>query len=205
MPFTGRNIDIDAPPEPWDLFKSWFSEAETHEPDNTNAMALATVGPHGMPAVRMVLMKGYDEKGFTFFTNLHSAKGESLTRHPKAAINFHWKSLQRQVRAEGNVVQVSAAESDAYFATRSRGSKLGAWASRQSSVLESRATLEQRVLEFDRSFGEKPIPRPPHWGGFRLEPVMIEFWQEREFRLHDRLVYHRADLQTGWTFERLYP
>jgi pyridoxamine 5'-phosphate oxidase len=158
-----------------------------------------------MPSARVVLLKGYDANGFVFFTNRQSHKGEQIARHPKAALCFQWKSLKRQVRAEGTVAIVSDAESDAYFATRPRGAQTGAWASDQSRVLASRAALEGRVREFEAKFAGKPVPRPPYWGGYRLSPLLIEFWQDREFRLHDRVVYRRAEGQAIWTQERLYP
>ena len=199
------NADFNPPDDPWLLFREWYALAEKNEPGDPNSMALATVGTHGMPSARIVLMKEYNEKGFVFFTNRKSGKGGQLAKHPKAALCFHWKSLRRQVRAEGNVGEVPDAESDAYFATRPRGAQIGAWASDQSSVLASRADLERRVTEFEKKFEDKPVPRPPHWGGYRLAPSLIEFWQDREFRLHDRIVYRRADGQGAWTHERLYP
>src|SRR5262249_27410617 len=152
-----------------------------------------------------VLMKSFDAKGLVFFTNRQSHKGEQLARHPKAAICFHWKSIKRSIRAEGDIVAVGDAGSDDYFATRPRGAHMGAWASDQSRVLADRATLEKRVQEFEKKFAGAPVPRPPHWGGYRLTPLMLEFWQDRLFRLHDRIVYRRADARAPWVQERFYP
>jgi len=200
-----ENADFEPPADPWTLFREWCALAEKSESNDPNAMALATVGAHGMPSVRIVLLKSYDARGLVFFTNRQSHKGEQLMRHPKAALCFYWKSLKRQIRAEGSVVPVDDAESDAYFATRPRGAQIGAWASDQSKKLTGRTELEQRVREFEKKFKRKTVPRPPHWGGYRLTPLLIEFWQDREFRLHDRIVYRRADEQAGWMQERLYP
>jgi pyridoxamine 5'-phosphate oxidase len=200
-----KNTDINPPADPWALFSEWYALAEKHEPSDSNAMALATVGVHGMPSVRMVLLKGYDPAGLVFYTNRQSIKGHQLSKHPKAGLCLYWKSLKRSIRAEGEVVQVPDAESDTYFASRPRGAQIGAWASHQSHVLASRAMLEKRVAEFEKKYEGKPVLRPPHWGGYRLVPQMIEFWQERDFRLHDRIVYHRADPKAAWTQERLYP
>jgi pyridoxamine 5'-phosphate oxidase len=197
--------DINPPADPWALFRDWYARAEKEEPNDPNAMALATVSPHGMPSVRMVLFKGYGEDGFLFLTNRESVKGEQLRRKPQAAISLHWKSLRRQVRAEGAVIPASDAESDAYFASRPRESQIGAWVSQQSRPLESRAALEQSVRDHEKKFEGKEVPRPPYWGGYRLVPAMIEFWQERPYRLHDRIVYRRASVKEGWRWERLYP
>jgi pyridoxamine 5'-phosphate oxidase len=190
---------------PFALFGAWFTEAEASEPNDPNAMALATVAADGMPSVRMVLLKGFDETGFVFFTNLESRKGEQLKANPKAALCFHWKTLQRSVRVEGSVTPVSPAEADAYFATRARSSRIGAWASKQSRPLASRFDLERRIAEYTARFGLGEVPRPPFWSGFRLAPLRIEFWKNGAFRLHDRLVFTRADLAEGWTIERLFP
>ncbi len=200
-----QNDDILPPADPWSLFREWYALAEKSEPDYPNAMSLATVGEHDMPAVRVVLLKGYDTKGFTFYTNRQSAKGIQIGRHPKASLCFYWKSLKRQIRIEGSAAPVSDAESDAYFATRPHGAQIGAWASDQSRVLASRAALEQRVGEFEKKYEGKTVPRPPHWGGYRLTPFSIEFWQERDFRLHDRIVYSRSGETADWMIERLYP
>jgi pyridoxamine 5'-phosphate oxidase len=196
---------IERNDDPFALFGAWFTEAEASEPNDPNAMALATVAADGMPSVRMVLLKGFDKTGFVFFTNLESRKGEQLKANPKAALCFHWKTLQRSVRVEGSVTPVSPAEADAYFATRPRSSRIGAWASKQSRPLASRFDLERRIAEYPARFGLGEVPRPPFWSGFRLAPLRIEFWKNGAFRLHDRLVFTRADLAEGWTIERLFP
>jgi pyridoxamine 5'-phosphate oxidase len=196
---------IERNDDPFALFGAWFTEAEASEPNDPNAMALATVAADGMPSVRMVLLKGFDKTGFVFFTNLESRKGEQLKANPKAALCFHWKTLQRSVRVEGLVTPVSPAEADAYFATRPRSSRIGAWASKQSRPLASRFDLERRIAEYTARFGLGEVPRPPFWSGFRLAPLRIEFWKNGAFRLHDRLVFTRADLAEGWTIERLFP
>lgn len=188
---------------PYELFEEWFKAASDKEPNDPNGVALATVGADGMPSLRMVLLKGVDARGFVFFTNYESRKGQQLLAHPKAALCFHWKTLRRQVRVEGAVEQVTAEEADAYFATRARTSQIGAWASQQSRPLTGRFELEKRVAQFTAKFGIGAVPRPPHWSGFRVLPSLIEFWEDRPFRLHDRLVYHREG--EGWRTERLYP
>jgi pyridoxamine 5'-phosphate oxidase len=189
--------------DPIALFEQWLGEALKSEPNDANAMTLATVDADGLPDARIVLLKGVDDAGFTFFTNLGSAKGRELAASPKAALVFHWKSLRRQVRVRGDVAQVTPAESDAYFATRARSSQLGAWASEQSRELPDRLALERRIAEMGLKFGLGAVPRPPHWGGYRLTPRAIEFWRDRPFRLHERLVFDRA--VGGWTVRRLYP
>jgi pyridoxamine 5'-phosphate oxidase len=189
--------------EPFDLFHSWYAEAQGAEPNDPNAMALATVGTDGQPSVRMVLLKDADARGFVFYTNYESRKGRQLLETRKAAIVMHWKSLGRQVRAEGAVETVTDAEADAYFTSRPKASQIGAWASQQSRPLESRFELEKRVASFTAKYAIGTVPRPPYWSGFRLIPDRIEFWENRPFRLHDRLVYHRAG--EGWTTEKLYP
>jgi pyridoxamine 5'-phosphate oxidase len=189
--------------EPFDLFHTWFAAAEAEEPNDPNAMALATVGANGQPSVRMVLLKDADPRGFVFYTNYESRKGRQLLETRKAAIVLHWKSLGRQVRAEGAVESVTEAEADAYFASRHKSSQIGAWASQQSRALESRFELEKRVAAFTAKYAIGAVPRPPYWSGFRLIPNYIEFWENKPFRLHDRLVYHRAG--EGWTTEKLYP
>ena len=189
--------------EPFDLFHTWFAAAEAEEPNDPNAMALATVGANGQPSVRMVLLKDADSRGFVFYTNYESRKGRQLLETRKAALVMHWKSLGRQVRAEGAVESVTDAEADAYFASRHKTSQIGAWASQQSRPLETRFELEKRVAAFTAKYAIGAVPRPPYWSGFRLVPSYIEFWENKPFRLHDRLVYHRAG--EGWTTEKLYP
>jgi len=168
-------------------------------------MTLATVGPDSTPSVRMVLLKGFDAAGFVFYTNYESRKGLHLVAHPKAAMLFHWKSLRRQVRLEGPVERTTAKEADDYFSTRQRGSQIGAWASDQSRPLESRFALEKRVAEYTAKHVIGTVPRPPHWSGFRLQPLLIEFWQDAPFRLHDRLEYRRASVGAPWSTRTLYP
>lgn len=200
-PALTEREDVD----PFARFAGWLKEAEAGEPNDPNAMALATVDETGLPDVRMVLLKGFDSRGFVFFTNLESAKGRELTAVPKAALCFHWKSLRRQVRIRGPVEPVDAEEADAYFATRPRGSQIGAWASEQSRPLESAFALEKRVAEFTARFGFGTVPRPPHWSGFRVRPLSIEFWRDRPFRLHERLFFGRGALDAPWRTARLYP
>ena len=197
--------DFTEADEPLQLFVAWFAEAKGAEPINPNAMALATVDAGGLPNARMVLMKGCDDRGFVFYTNLGSVKGHELAQAPKAALTFYWKSLQRQVRARGHVEPVTPEEADAYFATRSRMAQIGAWASKQSTALESRLAFEKAVARYTAKFAIGAVPRPPHWSGYRLVPVEIEFWQERPFRLHDRVTFLRADPHASWTKTRLYP
>jgi pyridoxamine 5'-phosphate oxidase len=209
--YTGPQAgDFAAAAEPFALFEAWFADAKAHEPNDPNAMALATVDAAGMPNVRMTLLKGVDPvgaegRGFVFYTNFESAKGEEILASRQAALCFHWKSLRRQVRVRGHVSVVSEAEADAYFATRPRGSRLGAWASQQSRPLESRFALEKRVAEYAARYVIGKVPRPPHWSGFRLQPSLIEFWQDGAFRLHDRLEYRRPSADAPWTTRTLYP
>ncbi|MBS0519684.1 MAG: pyridoxamine 5'-phosphate oxidase [Proteobacteria bacterium] len=191
--------------DPLDLFAEWYAEAAESEPNDPSAVAVGTVGADGMPSVRMVLLKGYDASGFVFYTNYESRKGRQLLAHPKAALLFHWKSLRRQVRIEGPVLETTPAEADAYFATRARGSQIGAWASEQSRPLESRFALEKRVAEFTAKHVVGKVPRPPHWSGFRVQPLRIEFWQDGAFRLHDRLEYTRPNPSAPWSTRTLYP
>jgi pyridoxamine 5'-phosphate oxidase len=190
---------------PLPLFQAWLEEAERFELNDPNAMTLATVDADGMPNARVVLMKGYDARGFVFYTNYESAKGQELLTTAKAALCFHWKSLLRQVRVRGPVEPVSAAEADAYYGTRGRGSRIGAWASQQSRPLASRAELEDAVARFEKEFeGLEPV-RPRYWSGFRVVPLSIEFWHDRPHRLHDRIVFRRADADQPWEKTRLYP
>jgi len=189
--------------DPIALFQAWFDEALKKEPNDANAMSLATVDADGLPDVRMVLLKGADADGFVFYTNLESAKGQELAANPKAALLFHWKSLRRQVRVRGLVERTTDAEADAYFATRARPAQLGAWASEQSRTLPDRLALEKRIADVGLRFGLGKVARPPHWSGFRVKPQVIEFWRDRPFRLHERLVFEARD--TGWTTRRLFP
>lgn len=196
--------------DPFALFTEWLAEAEKSEPNDPNAMAVASVDGHGMPNVRMVLLKGLDpegeqNRGFVFYTNFEGQKGRELLAHPKAALLFHWKSLERQVRVRGTVSVVSDAEADAYYASRPRLSRIGAWASRQSRPLEGRFALEAEVARYTAKYAIGEIPRPPHWSGFRVTPVEIEFWVSRPFRLHDRVVFRREDAGAPWQKTRLFP
>jgi pyridoxamine 5'-phosphate oxidase len=191
--------------DPTALFKAWLEDARALEPNDPEAMSLATVDAAGLPDVRMVLLKGADEGGIVFYTNSQSDKGRELAENPRAAALFHWKSLRRQVRFRGPISPASAAESDAYFASRARQSQLGALASQQSRPLESRAVLEQAVEALDRRYAGQSVPRPPHWHGYRLAPTQIEFWRDGAFRLHDRIRFFRQAPSAPWSRERLYP
>ncbi|MFL1463827.1 pyridoxamine 5'-phosphate oxidase [Roseococcus sp. DSY-14] len=189
--------------DPYALFSDWLGEAARSEPNDPNALCLATCTPEGRPSARMVLLKGHDARGFVFYTNLESRKGRELAANPFAALCFHWKTLQRSVRVEGAVEAVSEAEADEYYASRARGSRIGAWASRQSRPLEGRWALEKAVADYTLKFGVGAIPRPPHWSGFRVVPERIEFWRDMPFRLHERRVFHRDG--AAWREEALYP
>ncbi|MFD2183451.1 pyridoxamine 5'-phosphate oxidase [Rhodoplanes azumiensis] len=199
---SGDFTESDAP---FVLFDAWFEEARRSEPADPNAMAIATADAGGMPNVRMVLLKGVDERGFVFYTHQTSQKGQEIAANPSAAAVFHWKSLQRQVRLRGPVSLVSDAEADAYFDSRPRQSKIGAWASKQSSPLESRLAFEKSVAYYTAKYAIGSVPRPPTWVGYRIAPLSIEFWQDRPFRLHDRIVFKRERPSAPWTKFRLYP
>lgn len=191
--------------DPFGLFADWLAEAVKSEVNDANAMSLATVDEDGLPNVRMVLLKQADSDGFVWYTNYESAKGRELLGQEKAALCFHWKSLRRQVRVRGIVEKVSDQEADEYFQSRARDSRIGAWASEQSRPLEGRFALEKRVAKYAAKYGLGHVPRPPHWSGFRLKPVEIEFWRDRPFRLHDRLVFRRETPASGWVTSRLFP
>jgi pyridoxamine 5'-phosphate oxidase len=208
LTLTERLFDDDdkAPIDPFSLFEDWYAEAQRSEPNDPHAMALATVDASGMPDVRMVLMNARDHRGFVFFTNFESRKGEELRAHPKAALDFHWKSFRRQIRVRGPVEIVDSGEADAYFATRSRISQLGAHASRQSRPLERKSILTDAVERLKTSLpDDEAVARPGHWSGFRVIPYEIEFWKDGAFRLHDRVRFSRTDSIAPWTRQRLYP
>jgi pyridoxamine 5'-phosphate oxidase len=191
--------------EPFKLFAEWLKDAEGSEINDPNAVALATVDEDGLPNVRMVLLKGFDSDGFVFYTNFESQKGREILGQKKAAMCFHWKTLRRQVRVRGPVEIVTEEEADAYFQTRARGSRIGAWASKQSRPLESRFALERAVAEYTARYAIGEIPRPPYWSGFRIKPVSIEFWKDQNFRLHDRIEFRRKATEGDWQKIRMYP
>jgi pyridoxamine 5'-phosphate oxidase len=197
--------DFTEQSEPFTLFAEWLREAGGTEPNDPNAVALATVDSDGLPNVRMVLLKGFDHQGFVFYTNFESQKGQELLSHKKAAMCFHWKSLRRQVRLRGLVEIVTNQEADEYFRSRARGSRIGAWASKQSRPLESRFALEKSVAEYTARFAIGEIPRPDYWSGFRIRPLSIEFWHDRNFRLHDRVEFRREVPEGAWQKVRMYP
>jgi pyridoxamine 5'-phosphate oxidase len=201
----GGVAEIGADEDPFAVFADWLAVAKKSEPNDPNAMALATADASGLPDVRMVLLKDVDPDGFVFYTNLESSKGLQLGANPQAALCFHWKSLRRQVRVRGQIVPVSDAEADAYFASRARDSRIGAWASAQSRPLEDRFALERSVASHALKFGVGEVPRPAFWSGFRLVPTRIEFWRDKPFRLHDRLVFERSSPAQNWSTTKLYP
>jgi len=191
--------------EPFSLFGTWLKEAQAAEINDPNALALATVDAGGLPDVRMVLLKDFDERGFVFYTNFESQKGQEILGNMKAAMCFHWKTLRRQVRVRGPVEIVSNQEADEYYKTRARGSRIGAWASKQSRPLESRFALEKAVAEYTLKYAIGDIPRPDHWSGFRIKPTSIEFWKDGAFRLHDRIEFRRSEADGDWNKVRMYP
>jgi len=205
---TGGPLDdggITPRTDPFVLFQEWLKQAEGAEPNDPNAMALATADAAGVPDVRMVLLKGVDERGFVFYSNAGSIKGAELAANPRAALNFHWKALRKAVRVQGTAARVSDAEADAYFATRPKDSQIGAWASPQSRPMEGRFVFEKAIAEYAVKYALTKVPRPPYWTGWRITPLRIEFWRDRPFRLHDRLVYTRAAPDAPWRTERLFP
>jgi len=197
--------DFTAADEPLQLFAAWLAEATAAEPRDPTAMTLATIDADGLPNARMVLLKGVDERGFVFYTNIDSQKGHELDLVPRAALVFHWKSLNRQIRVRGDVERVTDAEADAYFATRPKQAQVGAWASKQSSPLESRLAFEKAVALCATKYALNKVPRPPNWSGYRILPRLIEFWHDRPFRLHDRIEFRRENLSAPWSKTRLYP
>ena len=197
--------DFTAADDPLRLFSAWLKEASASEPRDPTAMTLATVDADGAPNARMVLLKGLDERGFVFYTNKDSQKGRELDARPAAALMFHWKSLNRQIRIRGPVEHVTDAEADSYFATRPKQAQIGAWASKQSFPLESRLAFEKAVALYAAKYAIGSVPRPPRWSGYRIVPMLIEFWQDRPFRLHDRVEFRRAALDAPWVKTRLYP
>jgi len=204
-PRLGEEPDFTEGTDPFTLFRAWLAEAEAAEPVDPEAMALATADAQGLPNVRMILLKGADERGLVFYTNCDSAKGQELAANAQAALLFYWKSLGRQIRLRGPVEPATEEEADAYFATRHRESRIGACASQQSRPLSSRAALEAEVARLTEAFGAGEVPRPSYWRGYRLVPLEIEFWRHGEFRLHDRIVFRRAFPRQPWTKTRLYP
>ena len=194
---------INSDKKPIELFQEWFEEAKKSEINDPNAMNLATISSDGKPSSRIVLLKSYDDKGFVFYTNSNSKKGRAIKNNDSVALNFHWKTLQRQIRIEGNVSQISNAEADEYYNSRPLGSRIGAWASLQSEELDDRSTLTKRVEEFEKKFSDNDVPRPSNWNGYLVTPVLIEFWQDMPFRLHDRLEFRMKN--DGWVTRKLYP
>lgn len=199
------NDDFTQSDDPFALFTSWMADAKASEPNDPNAMSVASVDEDGMPNVRILLLKDFGLDGFTFYTNFESTKGQEILASKKVALCFHWKSLKRQVRIRGGVTQVTEAEADEYYHSRPRGSQVGAWASSQSRQLSERSELEDLVNQYEEKFGDGVIPRPAHWSGFKLAPTSIEFWHDRPYRLHDRIIFERASSSDDWTTKRLYP
>ena len=198
-----ENNDLN---DPFPIFKSWLDLAEKNEINDPNAMSMATIGQDGLPNVRIVLLKGLENNEFTFYTNIESTKGEELKNTPKAALCFHWKSIRRQVRVRGLISLATEEQADKYYVSRSRGSRIGAWASKQSRVLENRAKLEEAAEKFNRKYPDENVPRPPYWSGFCLKPLFIEFWQDGNYRLHDRILFKLNQLDGNtWSRNRLYP
>ena len=194
---------INSDKKPIELFQEWFEEAKKSEINDPNAMNLATISSDGKPSSRIVLLKSYDDKGFVFYTNSNSKKGRAIKNNDSVALNFHWKTLQRQIRIEGNVSQISNAEADEYYNSRPLGSRIGAWASLQSEELDDRSTLTKRVEEFEKKFSDNDVPRPSYWNGYLVKPVLIEFWQDMPFRLHDRVEFRKE--KNNWVSRKLYP
>lgn len=207
MVWIGKNVSQKkaAYEAPFHLVETWLEEATVSEPNDPTAMALATSTPDGLPSVRMVLLKGCDDRGLVFYTNLQSQKGTELTANPNAAILFHWKTLRRQIRVEGAVEPVSTSEADAYFSSRPRASRIGAWASKQSSEMEGRFEFEAAIAKYTAKFGAGDVPRPENWSGFRLKPRYFEFWRDRKFRLHERITYTLDEACNEWKLAELYP
>lgn len=200
-----KSDDFTPPENPYNLFKDWLSLAETHEINDPNAMCLATATADGKPSARIMLLKGIDAQGFVFYTNANSRKGEQIESNPYASLNFHWKTLQKQVRIEGELEEVTSKESDEYYNSRPRGSRIGAWASKQSQQIKNDDDFEKLLAKYEKEFeGQEDIPRPPHWKGFRVKPSYFEFWQAGEFRIHKRHLY-TPDGDNGWTTKVLYP